>query len=134
MRSSLDWMTATMQLSLIRRYCSNSWYGFQNKFQTIFKPCHLSELEFTSISWVFQPVESFTWWEETLCEAHGRFSFPQENSDKKKNSLLQVDQSSVRNSYSVFSLLRWEKTQWNISWKKGLFTFYFTLTFTMQSN
>uniref|UniRef100_A0A672P347 UV radiation resistance-associated gene protein-like n=1 Tax=Sinocyclocheilus grahami TaxID=75366 RepID=A0A672P347_SINGR len=27
-------------------------------------------------------------------------------SDRKKNSLLQVDQSSVRNSYSVFSLLR----------------------------
>ncbi|KTF79369.1 hypothetical protein cypCar_00010366, partial [Cyprinus carpio] len=28
-----------------------------------------------------------------------------ESSDRKKNSLLQVDQSSVRNSYSVFSLL-----------------------------
>lgn len=32
----------------------------------------------------------------------------QETSDRKNNSLLQVDQSSVRNSYSVFSLLRWE--------------------------
>lgn len=31
----------------------------------------------------------------------------QENSERKKNSLLQVDQSSVRNSYSVFSLLRY---------------------------
>ncbi|KAL7846307.1 hypothetical protein SRHO_G00212870 [Serrasalmus rhombeus] len=30
-----------------------------------------------------------------------------DNSERKKNSLLQVDQSSVRNSYSVFSLLRY---------------------------
>lgn len=30
----------------------------------------------------------------------------QDQSELKKNSLLQVDQSSVRNSYSVFSLLR----------------------------
>lgn len=30
----------------------------------------------------------------------------QDLSERKKNSLLQVDQSSVRNSYSVFSLLR----------------------------
>lgn len=32
----------------------------------------------------------------------------QDQLDRKKNTLLQVDQSSVRNSYSVFSLLRWE--------------------------
>ncbi len=50
MRSSLDWTMATMQLSLIRRYCSIFWTGLQNKFQAIFKP---SELEFTHISWVF---------------------------------------------------------------------------------
>uniref|UniRef100_A0A672LTS6 UV radiation resistance-associated gene protein-like n=1 Tax=Sinocyclocheilus grahami TaxID=75366 RepID=A0A672LTS6_SINGR len=48
---------------------------------------------------------------KTLCEAHGLFSFPQESSDRKKNSLLQVDQSSVRNSYSVFSLLRLHTAQ-----------------------
>ncbi|XP_053542586.1 UV radiation resistance-associated gene protein isoform X2 [Ictalurus punctatus] len=35
----------------------------------------------------------------------------QKNSEKKKNSLLQVDQSSVRNSYSVFSLLRLHTAQ-----------------------
>ncbi|XP_034168757.2 LOW QUALITY PROTEIN: UV radiation resistance-associated gene protein [Pangasianodon hypophthalmus] len=34
-----------------------------------------------------------------------------ENSERKKNSLLQVDQSSVRNSYSVFSLLRLHTAQ-----------------------
>ncbi|XP_052463979.1 UV radiation resistance-associated gene protein isoform X3 [Carassius gibelio] len=34
-----------------------------------------------------------------------------ESSDRKKNSLLQVDQSSVRNSYSVFSLLRLQTAQ-----------------------
>ncbi|RXN27571.1 UV radiation resistance-associated gene protein [Labeo rohita] len=34
-----------------------------------------------------------------------------ETSDRKKNSLLQVDQSSVRNSYSVFSLLRLHTAQ-----------------------
>ncbi|XP_042588735.1 UV radiation resistance-associated gene protein [Cyprinus carpio] len=34
-----------------------------------------------------------------------------ESSDRKKNSLLQVDQSSVRNSYSVFSLLRLHTAQ-----------------------
>ncbi|KAI5614333.1 UV radiation resistance-associatedprotein isoform X1 [Silurus asotus] len=34
-----------------------------------------------------------------------------ENSEKKKNSLLQVDQSSVRNTYSVFSLLRLHTAQ-----------------------
>uniref|UniRef100_A0A673JSW5 UV radiation resistance-associated gene protein-like n=1 Tax=Sinocyclocheilus rhinocerous TaxID=307959 RepID=A0A673JSW5_9TELE len=49
--------------------------------------------------------------QQTLCEAHGLFSFPQESSDRKKNSLLQVDQSSVRNSYSVFSLLRLHTAQ-----------------------
>ncbi len=53
MRSSLDWTMATMQLSLIRRYCSIFWTGLQNKFQAIFKPCNPSELEFTHISWVF---------------------------------------------------------------------------------
>uniref|UniRef100_A0A8B9K5R9 UV radiation resistance associated gene n=1 Tax=Astyanax mexicanus TaxID=7994 RepID=A0A8B9K5R9_ASTMX len=37
--------------------------------------------------------------------------FDQKNSEKKKNSLLQVDQSSVRNSYSVFSLLRLHTAQ-----------------------
>ncbi|XP_057676813.1 UV radiation resistance-associated gene protein isoform X2 [Corythoichthys intestinalis] len=34
-----------------------------------------------------------------------------DNSERKKNSLLQVDQSSVRNSYSVFSLLRLHTAQ-----------------------
>lgn len=34
-----------------------------------------------------------------------------ETLDRKKNSLLQVDQSSVRNSYSVFSLLRLHTAQ-----------------------
>ncbi|XP_060752047.1 UV radiation resistance-associated gene protein [Tachysurus vachellii] len=34
-----------------------------------------------------------------------------ENSERKKNLLLQVDQSSVRNSYSVFSLLRLHTAQ-----------------------
>ncbi|XP_062870312.1 UV radiation resistance-associated gene protein isoform X2 [Trichomycterus rosablanca] len=34
-----------------------------------------------------------------------------ENSERKKNSLLQVDQSSLRNSYSVFSLLRLHTAQ-----------------------
>lgn len=34
-----------------------------------------------------------------------------ENCERKKNSLLQVDQSSVRNSYSVFSLLRLHTAQ-----------------------
>ncbi|XP_005172712.1 UV radiation resistance-associated gene protein isoform X1 [Danio rerio] len=34
-----------------------------------------------------------------------------ESSDRRKNSLLQVDQSSVRNSYSVFSLLRLRMAQ-----------------------
>lgn len=34
----------------------------------------------------------------------------QDHLERKKNSLLQVDQSSVRNSYSVFSLLRWESS------------------------
>ncbi|XP_048090409.1 UV radiation resistance-associated gene protein [Alosa alosa] len=34
-----------------------------------------------------------------------------DHSERKKNSLLQVDQSSVRNSYSVFSLLRLHTAQ-----------------------
>ncbi|KAA8586469.1 hypothetical protein FQN60_000305, partial [Etheostoma spectabile] len=34
-----------------------------------------------------------------------------DQSERKKNSLLQVDQSSVRNSYSVFSLLRLHTAQ-----------------------
>ncbi|XP_066555630.1 UV radiation resistance-associated gene protein [Amia ocellicauda] len=34
-----------------------------------------------------------------------------DHSERKKNSLLQVDQSAVRNSYSVFSLLRLHTTQ-----------------------
>ncbi|XP_069046081.1 UV radiation resistance-associated gene protein isoform X1 [Lepisosteus oculatus] len=39
-------------------------------------------------------------------------SFDQkDHSDRKKNSLLQVDQSAVRNSYSVFSLLRLHTAQ-----------------------
>lgn len=44
----------------------------------------------------------------------------QETLDRKKNSLLHVDQSSVRNSYSVFSLLRWVTLfKGNIEWKHG---------------
>lgn len=41
-----------------------------------------------------------------LLHWHTAMLLLQDQSERKKNSLLQVDQSSVRNSYSVFSLLR----------------------------
>lgn len=92
MKSYLDWMMATMQLTLIRRY------SFGSIFQNIqhYSGWCASNLVILGLSLIsFETVLASVW-------------LLQDQLECKKNSLLQVDQSSVRNSYSVFSLLRWE--------------------------
>lgn len=89
MRSYLDWMMATMQLTLITRY---------SLLSIFLSFCIIMEYP------VLIPLALFfaVW----LRDWNTDMWLLQDQSERKKNSQLQVDQSSVRNSYSVFSLLR----------------------------
>lgn len=64
-------------------------------------------LSISQCSAIHRPnLVSFVWMFFLLSCWNSDMWLSQDQSERKKNSLLQVDQSSVRNSYSVFSLLR----------------------------